>query len=121
MSASGWIYRHVSKSKIHEYTRQNNQDFQLLQRLVVNNNDNNDDDDDDDDDNMQFLYSAFRERFILERAQSALHIFTPGTLGHTNTFSAQQNIQPGYTLQGAAGDQCTLAFSVYCQVFILID
>ncbi len=27
-------------------------------------------------------------------------------------------MQPRYTLQGATGDQCTTAFSVYCQIFI---
>ena len=62
---------------------------------------------------MQFLF------IILEWAQIALHIITPAIPVHTNTFSTpQRSIQPGYTLQGATGDQCTIASSVYCQVLI---
>ncbi len=57
---------------------------------------------------------------MLERAQNALHIITPGTPIRTNTFSTpQRSMQPGYTLQGATGVQCTIAFPVYCQVLIL--
>ncbi len=45
--------------------------------------------------------------------------YYPRTPVHTNTFSTpQRSMQPGYTLQGATGDQCTIAFSVYCQVLI---
>ncbi len=65
---------------------------------------------------MQFLYSASSSNEL-----KALYIlFTPGTPVHTNTFSTpQRSIQPGYTLQGATGNQCTIiAFSVYCQVLI---
>ncbi len=64
---------------------------------------------------MQFLHSA-----VSSNELKALHILLP--LAHlytTNTFSTpQRRIQPGYTLQGATGDQCTIAFSVYCQVLI---
>ncbi len=62
------------------------------------------------------LYSALSSNEL-----KALYIlYTPGTPVHTNTFSTPQlSIQPGYTLQGATGDQCTIAFSVYCQVLIL--
>ncbi len=46
-------------------------------------------------------------------------LLPPGTPVHTNTFSTPQwSIQPGYMLQGAVGDQCTIAFSVYCHVLI---
>ena len=56
---------------------------------------------------------------MLERAQSALYIITPNTPVHSTTYSTpQRSIQPRYTLQGATGDQCTIAFSVYCQVLI---
>ncbi len=41
---------------------------------------------------------------------------------HINSFlppqQAEQSMQPRYTLQGAMGDQCTIAFSVNCQVLI---
>ncbi len=64
---------------------------------------------------MQFLYSALSSYEL-----KALYILLPpGTPVHTNTFSSpHRSIQPGYTLQGATGDQCTIAFSVYCQVLI---
>ncbi len=64
---------------------------------------------------MQFLiYSALSLNEL--KARAALHIITPA--GHlytqANTFSTPQwSIQPGYTLQGTTGDQCTIAFSVY--------
>ena len=46
------------------------------------------------------------------------HIITPGTPGHTFA-TPQRSMQPGHTLQGATGDQCTIALSMHCQVFIL--
>ncbi len=64
---------------------------------------------------MQFLYSAFSSNEL----KALLHIITPSTPLHTNTFSTpQRSIQPGYTLQGTTGDQCIIAFSVCCQVLI---
>ncbi len=66
---------------------------------------------------MPLLYSALSFNEL-----KALYILLPpppSTPVHTKTFSTpQQSIQPGYTLQGATGDQCTIAFSVYCQVLI---
>ncbi len=62
---------------------------------------------------MQFLYSALSSNEL-----KALYIY-PSTPVHTNTFSTpQRSIQTGYTLQGVTGDQCTIAYSVYCQVLI---
>ncbi len=57
---------------------------------------------------MKFLH--IYKRFIPNELKSALLIITDDTPGH---------VQPGYTLQGTTGDQCTIAFSVHCQVLIL--
>ncbi len=62
---------------------------------------------------MQFLYSALSSNEL-----KALYVLLPSTAVHTNTSAPQRSIQPGYTLQGATDDQCTIAFSVYCQVLI---
>ncbi len=63
---------------------------------------------------MQFLYSALSSNEL-----KALYILLPPTPVHTHTFSTPQwSIQPGYTLQGATGDQCTIAFSMCSQVLI---
>ncbi len=65
---------------------------------------------------MQFFCSALSSNEL-----RALYILLPPCIpGYTNTFSTpQRSIQPGYTLQVATGDPCTIAFSVYCQVLIL--
>ncbi len=60
---------------------------------------------------MQFLYSALSSNEL-----KALYILLPPA--HLYTPTPQRSIQPRYTLQGATGDQCTIAFSVYCQVLI---
>ncbi len=63
---------------------------------------------------MQLSYSALSSNGL-----KALYILLPpGTPVHTNTSTPQRSIQPGYTLQGAKGDQSAIAFSVYCQVLI---
>ncbi len=66
---------------------------------------------------MQFLYNALSLNEL-----RALYMLLPPAHLYTviNAFSTpQRSIQPGYTLQGTTGDQCTIAFSAYCQVLIL--
>ncbi len=64
--------------------------------------------------NMPFLYSALSLNEL-----RALYILLPPAHLDTPTPSLSGTLQPGYTLQGATGDQSTIAFFVYCQVLIL--
>ncbi len=63
---------------------------------------------------QKFLCSA-----LLSNELKVLYMFiTPSTPVHTTTVTSRQTIQPRYTLQGTVGDQCTVIFSVHCQVLI---
>ncbi len=91
-----WIVRTVGCSSSSQY---------------LNNNNNN----------MQFLTSYIARALYPPRSSKHITYYYPSTPVHTNTFlTPQRSIQPRYKLQGAAGDQCTMAFSVYCQVLIYL-